>query len=156
MFIIDFFKDTLDGWPYLLYIIFCLICIFAFLGVIGERKKKEIIDEFLAQRKLEKEQGLDKKRAALAGKQVISVVEDMTSTTASINASLGELKEERAVLAQTNEPTKENATPKPTEPTTVQTTQPNVTNQIAVQNANSEAPKEEVPTVLVLDSEEAK
>ncbi len=71
--VVDFFRDTLSGWPYFFNLIICLILILAMMGILGDKKKNETMKQLREQRKKELEEGIADKKAAMEGKQIISV-----------------------------------------------------------------------------------
>lgn len=74
MFIIEFFRDTISGPLYFIYLIICLIIFFALLGVVGDRKRYEIEEKLKAKKKYDIESGKEAEIAALESKQVLDVL----------------------------------------------------------------------------------
>lgn len=70
--IILFFKETLSGWRYFLWVIFCAIMILAGVGKIGDRKRLEMREQMKAKKQYDLLSGRAAAQASLEGKQVIS------------------------------------------------------------------------------------
>jgi hypothetical protein len=74
--IIAFFRDVLSGWLYFVNFTINLIIILACVGVMGDKKKAEIQKAIREKKEYELVTGISAKKAALEGKQIISVEED--------------------------------------------------------------------------------
>jgi len=74
--IISFFRDVLSGWLYFLNFVINMIVILACVGVMGDRKKAETQKAIREKKQYELVTGISAKKAALEGKQIISVQEE--------------------------------------------------------------------------------
>lgn len=70
--VILFFKETLSGWRYILYVMFCIVMILAAVGKIGDRKRSELRKQMKIKKEYDLLTGRAAAQAALEGKQVIS------------------------------------------------------------------------------------
>lgn len=120
-----FFRDILSGWVYWLYLAFCIFLIFFILGFVADGKRMRINSKLKEKKKYDIESGREAAIAAMESKQVLDV-------------DSGENP-----LANQN---------------------PNATLNVAInsaaQNNNSDIaslskPNEEVPSVMVLNSDTA-
>ena len=75
-FIIVFFRDTLSGVWYFLYLALCIFIIFYLLGVIGDRKRLAISVKLKEKKKYDIESGREAAIAAKQSKQIIGVLEE--------------------------------------------------------------------------------
>lgn len=75
-FIIVFFRDTLSGVWYFLYLALCIFIIFYLLGVIGDRKRLAISVKLKEKKKYDIESGREAAIAAKQTKQIIGVLEE--------------------------------------------------------------------------------
>jgi len=80
--IVSFFRDTLSGWVYFLNLVLNLFIIMVCVGIMGDKKKAEIQKAIRERREYELVTGISAKKAAMEGKQVISVLEDETNVVA--------------------------------------------------------------------------
>jgi DNA polymerase II small subunit/DNA polymerase delta subunit B len=76
MIIISFFRDFLNGWIYVLYVIICVIAQLALFGIIADRKRKVIEEGLLEKRQRDIESGAEAEKAALADKQVLDIYDE--------------------------------------------------------------------------------
>ena len=74
--LISFFRDVLDGWIYFINFIVNSFIILVLVGIMGDKKKAEIQKELREKREYELLTGISAKKAAMEGKQIISVAED--------------------------------------------------------------------------------
>ncbi len=77
-FIISFFRDTLSGGLYWLYVFTCIFFIFFFLGMIGSRKQAAIIEKLKAKKADDIASGREAEIAAMESKQRLDVMKDET------------------------------------------------------------------------------
>lgn len=127
--VISFFRDTISGVWYVLYIIVCILTIFVILGVVGDRKRAIISDKLKEKRKRDIESGKASEIAARESKQILDVMSDEELDIANRNKN-----------------------------DNIQNINSNVQSTNSVQNVNNSsqqstenlAKKEEVPQVLVL------
>ena len=76
MIIISFFRDFLNGWIYVLYVIICIIMQLALFGIVADRKRKVIENGLLDKKKRDIESGLEAEKAAMADKQILDVYDE--------------------------------------------------------------------------------
>lgn len=74
MIIIEFFRDTLSGPIYFLYLIVCIVLFFALLGIVGDRKRAAIEEKLKEKKKYDIESGREAEIAALESKQNLDVM----------------------------------------------------------------------------------
>lgn len=74
MIIVEFFRDILSGPVYYIYLIVCILAIFALLGVVGDRKRAAIEEKLKEKKKYDIESGKEAEIAALESKQVLDVL----------------------------------------------------------------------------------
>ena len=74
--LISFFRDTLSGWLYFVNFIINAFLILVFVGIMGDKRKAEIQRALRAKREYELVTGISAKKAAMEGKQIISVLEE--------------------------------------------------------------------------------
>ena len=70
------FRDIIDGWVYVIYVIVLLFLELSIYGVIADRKREVIIAGLLAKKQRDIESGKEAEKAAMADKQVLDVMED--------------------------------------------------------------------------------
>lgn len=75
-FIISFFRDTLSGIWYWLYVLVCIFFIFFFLGMIGTRKQAAIIEKLKAKKADDISSGREAAIAAMESKQRLDVMQE--------------------------------------------------------------------------------
>ena len=68
-----FFRDVLDGMVYFLYLVGCILAFFYVLGIIGDRKRKMIEAKLRDKKKYDIESGREAMIAAMETKQVLDV-----------------------------------------------------------------------------------
>ncbi len=68
-----FFRDFLDGFKYFLYIILCIFAFFYVFGIVGDRKRKMIESKLKEKKKYDIESGREAMIAAMETKQVLDV-----------------------------------------------------------------------------------
>ncbi len=73
---IGFFRDTLSGIWYFLYLALCIFAIFYLLGVVGDRKRLAIAGKLKEKKTYDIESGREAKIAAKQTKQIIGVLEE--------------------------------------------------------------------------------
>ncbi len=76
MFVISFFRDTLTGFWYLVYVLCCIFFIFVLLGVVGDRKRAVIEEKIKKKRKEDIVSGREAMLAARQSKQILDVMSD--------------------------------------------------------------------------------
>jgi hypothetical protein len=74
--IVVFFRDILDGWVYVLWVVVLLFAELAIYGIVADRKREVIKAGLLAKKQRDIESGKEAEKAALADKQVLDVMED--------------------------------------------------------------------------------
>ena len=79
MFILEFFRDTLSGLLYILYLIICIIAFFYFLGIVADRKREAINKKLKEKKTYDIESGKEAAIAAMESKQVLDVNNDVNS-----------------------------------------------------------------------------
>ena len=72
-FLVEFFRDTLSGIWYYLYLIICIIMFFYVLGIVADRKRLEISKKLKEKKTYDIESGKEAQIAAMESKQVLSV-----------------------------------------------------------------------------------
>ena len=87
---IEFFRDTLSGIVYVLYLIFCVIAFFYTLGVVGDRKRKMIEEKLKQKKAYDISSGREAAIAAMETKQVLDIDEaDSQLASPEVNAAIG-------------------------------------------------------------------
>ena len=87
---IEFFRDTLSGIVYVLYLIFCIIAFFYTLGVLGDRKRKMIEVKLKEKKAYDIASGKEAAIAAMETKQVLDIDEaDSQLASPEVNAAIG-------------------------------------------------------------------
>lgn len=74
--VISFFRDTISGIWYALYILLCILIIFVILGVVGDRKRAIISEKLKEKRRRDIESGKASQIAARESKQILDVMSD--------------------------------------------------------------------------------
>ena len=88
--IIEFFRDTLSGIVYVLYLIFCIIAFFYTLGIVGDRKRKMIEVKLKEKKAYDIASGKEAAIAAMETKQVLDIDEaDSQLASPEVNAAIG-------------------------------------------------------------------
>ncbi len=100
MIIVSFFRDFLNGWIYVVYVIICVIMQLALFGIVADRKRKVIENGLLDKKKRDIESGVEAERAALADKQILDVYDEN-----------GEKVVEEAPSEEESDPTKQEEVP---------------------------------------------
>ena len=87
--VIFFFRDTLSGWLYFLYVVVCLVLIFSMLGKVAEKSRSLAIEKLKAEKRRQLESGEAALKASMEGKQIINVLSEVTNkdNTLEISAS---------------------------------------------------------------------
>lgn len=83
-FVISFFRDTISGFWYFLYIILCIFFIFVLLGIVGDRKRAVIADKLKEKKARDIASGKEARIAAMESKQILDVMSD---DSASVNGT---------------------------------------------------------------------
>lgn len=73
MFVIEFFRDTLSGFTYYLYLLSCIFVFFFVLGIVADRKREAINNKLKEKKKYDIESGKEAAIAAMETKQVLDV-----------------------------------------------------------------------------------
>lgn len=84
-FVISFFRDTISGFWYFIYIILCIFFIFVLLGIVGDRKRAVIADKLKEKKARDIASGKEARIAAMESKQILDVMSD--DSTSSNNVS---------------------------------------------------------------------
>ncbi len=71
-----FFRDVLSGWVYWLYLAFCIFLIFFILGFVADGKRMRINNKLKEKKKYDIESGREAAIAAMESKQVLDVDSD--------------------------------------------------------------------------------
>jgi len=74
--IVVFFRDILDGWVYVLWVVVLLFAELAIYGIVADRKREVIKAGLLAKKQRDIESGKEAEKAALADKQILDVMEE--------------------------------------------------------------------------------
>ena len=74
-----FFRDTLSGFIYYLYVALCIFAIFYVFGFVAKRKRKAINDKLKEKKQYDIASGREAAIAAMESKQVLNVEEDEES-----------------------------------------------------------------------------
>lgn len=86
-FLITLFRDKISGFWYILYILLCLLFMFALLGVVGDRKRRLIEGELKEKKRKDIESGKEAKIAAMESKQVLDVMQEEKKENVAPNAN---------------------------------------------------------------------
>ena len=105
MVIVEFFRDTLSGIWYFLYLLVCLIAFFYVLGIVADNKRERINKKLKEKKTFDIESGKEAQIAAMETKQVLAV-DDGELTTTNNNVKEEEQKKEEvpAVVVLNSEP----------------------------------------------------
>lgn len=74
--VISFFRDTISGFWYFLYIVLCIFLIFVILGFVGDRKRAIISEKLKEKRRRDIESGKASAIAARESKQILDVMSE--------------------------------------------------------------------------------
>ena len=91
-YIITFFRDTISGFWYFVYIIVCIFFIFVLLGIVGDRKRAVIEENLKKKKAMDIASGKEAKIAAMETKQILNVMTDSTNNLQ--NNTLADSKQE--------------------------------------------------------------
>ena len=83
-FVISFFRDTISGFWYFIYIILCIFFIFVLLGIVGDRKRAVIAKKLKEKKAQDIASGKEARIAAMESKQILDVMSD---DSASVNGT---------------------------------------------------------------------
>ncbi len=86
MFIVSFFRDFLNGWIYVLYVIICIFLQFSLFGIVADRKRKVIENGLLDKKQRDIESGVEAEKAAMADKQILDVMDEDEEETEEENS----------------------------------------------------------------------
>ena len=101
---IEFFRDTLSGIVYVLYLIFCIIAFFYTLGIVGDRKRKMIEAKLKEKKAYDIASGKEAAIAAMETKQVLDIDEaDAQIASPEVNAAIGIVNNDGQSGQQTQE-----------------------------------------------------
>ncbi len=92
MFILEFFRDTLSGFVYVIYLIVCIFALFYLMGLVADRKRKAINKKLKDKKTYDIESGREAAIAALETKQILDVDDNNLNKRyeETINASMGQ------------------------------------------------------------------
>ena len=76
MIIVSFFRDFLNGWIYVVYVIICVFLQFALFGIVADRKRRVIEEGLLDKKQRDIESGKEAEKAAMADKQILDVYDE--------------------------------------------------------------------------------
>ncbi len=160
MFIIEFFRDVLDGIWYLLYLIVCIMAFFYVLGFVADRKRAMIDKKLKEKKTYDIESGREAAIAAMETKQILdvndAVSQDANNMAQAVNPVDATKKEEapQVLVLNSNESSNntaqvstvnqaQNQSIQPVQPV-VPSVDPNTSQQVA----NNDQPKVEEPLVI--------
>ena len=99
-FVISFFRDTISGFWYFLYIILCIFFIFVLLGIVGDRKRAVIAKKLKEKKAQDIASGKEARIAAMESKQILDVMSDdsasVNGTSNLNNSNVESSKEDKA------------------------------------------------------------
>ena len=99
-FVISFFRDTISGFWYFLYIILCIFFIFVLLGIVGDRKRAVITKKLKEKKAQDIASGKEARIAAMESKQILDVMSDdsasVNGTSNLNNSNVESSKEDKA------------------------------------------------------------
>ena len=99
-FVISFFRDTISGFWYFLYIILCIFFIFVLLGIVGDRKRVVIAKKLKEKKAQDIASGKEARIAAMESKQILDVMSDdsasVNGTSNLNNSNVESSKEDKA------------------------------------------------------------
>lgn len=99
-FVISFFRDTISGFWYFIYIILCIFFIFVLLGIVGDRKRAVIADKLKEKKARDIASGKEARIAAMESKQILDVMSDdsasVNGTSNLNNSNVESSKEDKA------------------------------------------------------------
>ena len=75
MFLLEFFRDFLDGIVYYLYLILCIFALFYVLGIVADRKREMIEKKLKEKKQYDIASGREAEIAARETKQILAVEE---------------------------------------------------------------------------------
>ena len=112
-FVISFFRDTISGFWYFLYIILCIFFIFVLLGIVGDRKRAVIADKLKEKKARDIASGKEARIAAMESKQILDVMSDDSTSSNNVssldNSNVESSKEDKVpsvlVIDETNKNT---------------------------------------------------
>lgn len=89
MFILEFFRDTLSGFVYFIYLAVCIFALFYLMGLVADRKRKAINEKLKQKKKYDIESGREAAIAAMETKQILDVQEEDKNNANSQNLVIG-------------------------------------------------------------------
>ena len=99
-FVISFFRDTISGFWYFIYIILCIFFIFVLLGIVGDRKSAVIAKKLKEKKAQDIASGKEARIAAMESKQILDVMSDdsasVNGTSNLNNSNVESSKEDKA------------------------------------------------------------
>ncbi len=99
-FVISFFRDTISGFCYFIYIILCIFFIFVLLGIVGDRKRAVIAKKLKEKKAQDIASGKEARIAAMESKQILDVMSDdsasVNGTSNLNNSNVESSKEDKA------------------------------------------------------------
>ena len=99
-FVISFFRDTISGFWYFIYIILCIFFIFVLLGIVGDRKRAVIAKKLKEKKAQDIASGKEARIAAMESKQILDVMSDdsasVNGTSNLNNSNVESSKEDKA------------------------------------------------------------
>ena len=110
MIIVNFFRDTLSGIWYWLYLLLCIFSFFYVLGIVADSKREKINKKLKEKKSYDIESGKEAAIAAMESKQVLAVNEEEQAstpqTTDEVATTTPEVKkEEEPLVISSSEPT---------------------------------------------------
>lgn len=79
MFLIEFFRDFLSGFVYIIYLAICIFAFFYVFGIVADRKRHAIEKKLKEKKTYDIESGKEAAIAAMETKQVLDVDDSMDS-----------------------------------------------------------------------------
>lgn len=95
--LVEFFRDTLSGIWYFLYLMLCILMIFFVLGIVADRKRQMINQKLKEKKTYDIESGKEAKIAAMESKQVLS------ARTKEENSQDNEQKQEEPIVLNSSD-----------------------------------------------------
>lgn len=126
IFMIEFFRDSVTGFWYFLYILACIFFMFVLLGVVADRKRERIAVRLKAKRQEDIASGKVARLAAMETKENLDIMSTMGTETNNTTPAV-------SVIPST---------------ASVQNVNQQIENPTPLTNSNEQ--KEEVPSVLVI------
>lgn len=132
-FVISFFRDTISGFWYFIYIILCIFFIFVLLGIVGDRKRAVIAKKLKEKKAQDIASGKEARIAAMESKQILDVMSDdsasVNGTSNLNNSNVESSKEDKAPAVLVIDETGKNTSSKNNTSNNLENTQNNDLNK---------------------------